>query len=61
MPSSVSPSRTSVQLEQVFTPAQIYQLALDRTPITDNYSFTATKPLGQRFPVHDYRVGHADR
>jgi tetratricopeptide (TPR) repeat protein len=38
-----------VQLEQVFTPAQIYQLAMDRTPITDNYSFTATKPLGQRF------------
>jgi len=37
------------QLEQVFTPAQIYQLAMDRTPITDNYSFTATKPLGQRF------------
>src|SRR6267154_3003033 len=38
-----------IQLEQVFTPAQIYQLAMDRTPITDNYSFTATKPLGQRF------------
>jgi len=37
------------QLEQVFTPAQINQLAIDRTPITDNYSFTATKPLGQRF------------
>ena len=40
-----------VQLEQVFTPAQIYQLALDRTPITDNYSITATKPLGQRFQL----------
>jgi hypothetical protein len=40
-----------VQLEQVFTPAQIYQLAMDRTPITSNYSFTATKPLGQRFQV----------
>jgi len=38
-----------IQLEQVFTPAQIYQLALDRTPVTDNYSVTATKPLGQRF------------
>jgi tetratricopeptide (TPR) repeat protein len=37
------------QLQQVFTPAQIYQLALDRTPITQNYSLTATKPLGQRF------------
>jgi len=40
-----------VQLEQVFTPAQIYQLALDRTPITDNYSITATRPLGQRFQL----------
>jgi hypothetical protein len=40
-----------VQLEQVFTPEQIYQLARDRTPITSNYSFTATKPLGQRFQV----------
>jgi tetratricopeptide (TPR) repeat protein len=39
------------QLEQVFTPAQIYQLALDRTPITDNYSITATRPLGQRFQL----------
>ncbi len=38
-----------IQLEQVFTPAQIYQLALDRTPITENYSLTATKALGQRF------------
>jgi tetratricopeptide (TPR) repeat protein len=37
------------QLEQVFTPAQIYQLALDRTPITDNYSVTVTKPFGQRW------------
>jgi tetratricopeptide (TPR) repeat protein len=36
------------QLEQVFTPAQIYQLALDRTPITENYSVTATRPLGSR-------------
>src|SRR5258708_23490570 len=37
-----------IQLEQVFTPAQIYQLALDRTPITANYSLTATKALGPR-------------
>src|SRR5215472_12472152 len=37
------------QLEQVFTIAQIYQLALDRTPVTENYSLTATKALGQRF------------
>jgi len=37
------------QLEQLFTPAQIYQLAVDRTPLTANYSVTATKPLSQRF------------
>jgi hypothetical protein len=37
------------QLEQVFTPQQIYQLALDRTAVTSNYSITATRPLGQRF------------
>ncbi|HTD10923.1 MAG TPA: SPOR domain-containing protein [Steroidobacteraceae bacterium] len=37
------------QLEQVFTPAQIYQLARDRTPVTSNYSLTTTKPLGSRF------------
>jgi hypothetical protein len=37
------------QLEQAgFTPDQIYQLAKDRTPITDNYSFTVNKPLGAR-------------
>ena len=40
-----------IQLEQVFTPAQIYQLALDRTPVTDNYSVTATRPLGPRFQL----------
>lgn len=31
------------------TPEQIYQLARDRTPITDNYAVTLTKPIGQRF------------
>jgi hypothetical protein len=36
------------QLQQVFTPDQIYQLARDRTPVTDNYSLTASRPLGQR-------------
>jgi tetratricopeptide (TPR) repeat protein len=36
------------QLEQVFTPAEIYQLAKDRTPITTNYSITVNKPLGPR-------------
>ena len=39
------------QLEQVFTTEQIYQLARDRTPVTSDYSLTATRPLGQRFQV----------
>jgi tetratricopeptide (TPR) repeat protein len=39
------------QLEQVFTQQQIYQLARDRTPVTSDYSLTATRPLGQRFQV----------
>jgi tetratricopeptide (TPR) repeat protein len=43
------PVTTLTALEQVFTIQQIYQLARDRTPITDNYSFTATRPLGERF------------
>jgi hypothetical protein len=38
-----------VQLQQAFTTAEIYQLALDRTPVTTNYSLTASRPLGQRF------------
>jgi len=40
-----------MQLEQVFTVQQIYQLARDRTPVTTDYSITATRPLGQRFQV----------
>jgi hypothetical protein len=35
-------------LEETFTLEQIYQAARDRTPITANYNFTATKALGQR-------------
>ena len=31
------------------TPDQIYQFARDRTPVTDNYSITVNKPIGQRF------------
>jgi hypothetical protein len=31
------------------TPQDIYQLARDRTPVTDNYSITVNKPIGQRF------------
>jgi tetratricopeptide (TPR) repeat protein len=40
-----------MQLEQVFTVQQIYQLARDRTPVTTDYSITATRPLGQRFQI----------
>jgi len=39
------------QMLQVFTPDEIYQLARDRTPVTENYSLTATRPLGQRFQL----------
>jgi tetratricopeptide (TPR) repeat protein len=46
-----------VQLEQVFTPQQIYQLARDRTPVTDNYSVTITRPLGERFQVTAIATG----
>lgn len=31
------------------TPDQIYQLARDRTPVTQDYSLTLNKPLGDRF------------
>ena len=36
-------------LQETLTLDQIYQAARDRTPITSNYNFTATRPLGQRF------------
>lgn len=31
------------------TPQDIYQLARDRTPVTQNYSLTLNKPIGDRF------------
>ncbi len=43
------PATSIAQLEQVFTLEQIFQLARDRTPITGDYSLTATRPLGERF------------
>ncbi|MGE0115480.1 MAG: SPOR domain-containing protein [Steroidobacteraceae bacterium] len=43
------PVTTIAELEQVFLPDEVYQLARDRTPITSNYSLTATRPLGERF------------
>jgi tetratricopeptide (TPR) repeat protein len=43
------PFTSLLQLEQTFTTEQIYQLARDRTPATDTFSLTATRPLGERF------------
>ena len=43
------PATTIAELQQVFTPPEIDQLARDRTPITSNYSVTLTHPVGQRF------------
>jgi tetratricopeptide (TPR) repeat protein len=43
------PVRTMAELEQVFLPEQIYQLARDRTALTTNYSITAARPFGQRY------------
>ena len=43
------PATTLAQLEQIFTLQEIFQLARDRTPITTDYSLTATRPLGERF------------
>jgi tetratricopeptide (TPR) repeat protein len=37
------------QMQQVFSDQEIYQLARDRTAVSSYYSFTATRPLGQRF------------
>jgi tetratricopeptide (TPR) repeat protein len=39
------------QLEQTFTLAQIYQLARDRTPATEAFNLTVTRPLGERFEL----------
>jgi tetratricopeptide (TPR) repeat protein len=43
------PVTTIAELEQVFTLDQIFQLARDRTPVTSNYSITATRPISERF------------
>ena len=43
------PVTTIAEMEQIFTLDQIFQLARDRTPITSNYSITATRPIGERF------------
>jgi hypothetical protein len=43
------PVTTLAEMRQVFTDAEIFQLALDRTAITSSYSLTATRPIGPRF------------
>ena len=43
------PATSIAELEQVFLPDEVYQLARDRTPVTSVYSLTATRPLGERF------------
>jgi hypothetical protein len=43
------PVENLAQLEQSFTLQEIYQLARDRTPTTDDYTVTATAPIGERF------------
>ncbi|HYL00654.1 MAG TPA: SPOR domain-containing protein [Steroidobacteraceae bacterium] len=40
---------SQLAFQLTLTPDQIYQLARDRTPVTDNYSITLNKPIGQRF------------
>ncbi|HEX8809185.1 MAG TPA: hypothetical protein VF760_09340, partial [Xanthobacteraceae bacterium] len=43
------PVTTLSALQETLTLEQIYQAARDRTPLTSDYNFTATRPLGQRF------------
>ncbi len=43
------PASTLAELEQLFTREEIFQYARDRTPVTTDYSLTATRPLGERF------------
>lgn len=53
------PFTSILALEQTYTPAQIYQLARDRTPITDTLSLSVTRPLGERFAFTG--IASADR
>jgi tetratricopeptide (TPR) repeat protein len=43
------PVTTLAELGQTLTPAEIFELAKDRTPVTSNYSITASRPIGERF------------
>jgi tetratricopeptide (TPR) repeat protein len=45
------PAISLLQLQQIFTLAQIYQLARDRTPATEAFDLTVTRPLGERFEL----------
>lgn len=39
------------QLQLLFTPDQLRQLALDRTPVSDQLSLSLSRPLGERWQV----------
>jgi hypothetical protein len=43
------PVTTIAEMEQVFTPDEIHQFAIDRTAVSSNYSLTLTRPVGQRY------------
>jgi hypothetical protein len=43
------PLTTIAELQQIFSDAEIYQLARDRTPVSSNYALTVTHPLGERY------------
>ncbi len=46
----IGQNATSIaDLQTVFTNDEIQQYARDRTAVSSNYSFTATRPLGQRY------------
>jgi hypothetical protein len=45
------PVRQFSDLELLFTPEQLQQLALDRTPVADTLSLSLSRPLGERWQV----------
>lgn len=45
------PVQTFDELGQLFSPAEIEQLARDRTPVSDLYSISLSRPLSERFQV----------
>jgi hypothetical protein len=45
------PVRTLEELLDLFTPTEIEQLARDRTPLSDLFSLSVSRPLGERFQL----------